>query len=211
VPVLVKGVVVSPFQSNCYLVVCPTTREAIVVDPGDEAPRILEMIDAHGVTVKAIVATHGHLDHVLAVSPLKAATGAPFLMPEGDWELAAHAHEMAGFYGWQADPVPSPDAFLHEGDTVAVGALTLSVLSVPGHTPDHIALYLSEPPGHLFCGDVLFAGSVGRTDLPGGDWATLQRSLQRLMALPDETIVYPGHGPKTTIGRERMTNPFLAR
>jgi len=210
VAVLVDRVTVSPFYSNCYLVACPTTRKAIIVDPGDEAPRILAMVTAHQVTVATIVATHGHLDHVLAVSAIKKATAATFLIPEGEWALAQQAHGLAPFYGWaNTDPVPTPDGFLRDGDTLTVGNLIIQTLAVPGHSPDHIALYLPESPGHLFCGDVLFAGSVGRTDLPGGDLATLCRSLRRLLSLPDETIVYPGHGPTTTIGHERQTNPFL--
>jgi glyoxylase-like metal-dependent hydrolase (beta-lactamase superfamily II) len=211
VAAVIDWVTVSPFQSNCYLVACPVTRQALLIDAGDEAHRIQAIITFHQVTVKFIVATHGHLDHVLAVRALKEATGASFLMPEGEWALAQHAHELAPFYGWvNPDPVPMPDGFLREGDTLTVGTLTFQVLSVPGHSPDHIALFLPEPPGHLFCGDVLFAGSVGRTDLPGGDARLLQQSLRRLMTLPDETIVYPGHGPATTIGQERRSNPFVS-
>lgn len=209
--VLIDRVTVSPFESNCYLVACPVTREALVLDAGDEAPRILAMLASHQVTVKVIVATHGHLDHVLAVRAVKEATGAIFLMPEGEWALARQVHEIAPLYGWaNAEPVPTPDGFLHDGDTLTIGTLTFQVLSVPGHSPDHIALYLPDAPGHLFCGDVLFAGSVGRTDLPGGDGKRLRQSLRRLMALPDATIVHPGHGPETTIGQERASNPFVS-
>lgn len=203
------SVIVSPFQTNCYIVACPETREGIVIDPGDEASRILAVVDFHKVTVKAVVSTHGHLDHVLAAGAMKEATGAPFLMPEGDLELARFAHEYAQFYGWAAQPVPEPDGFLKGDDLLKVGTLTFQVLSVPGHSPDHIALYLPDELGHLFCGDVLFEGSVGRTDLPGGDWEILKKSLQTLMQLPDDTVVYPGHGPKTTIRDERLLNPFV--
>lgn len=205
------SVTVSPFQSNCYIVACLKTREGLIIDPGDEGSRILAVVDFHKVAVKAIVATHGHLDHVLAVRRVKEATNALFYLPKGDWELARHAHEQALLFGWVADPVPEPDGFLTDGDSLTVGTLTFQTLSVPGHSPDHIALYLPGEPGHLFSGDVLFEGSVGRVDLPGSDWDTLQRSLQRLMQLPDETIIYPGHGPKTTIGNERWFNPFVPK
>jgi len=210
---LVDTVVVSPFQTNCYIVADPKTREGIVIDPGDEPARIVAVVDFHKITVKFIVATHGHPDHVLGVQGVKEATGAPFWMPEEDWEFARNAHWQAQLYHWLAAPVPEPDGFLKEGQVLEVGQLRFTVLSVPGHTPGHIALSLTDAKGtlHLFSGDVLFAGSVGRTDLPGGNWEALQQSLKRLMALPDETIVYPGHGRITTIGEERRYNPFVPK
>lgn len=210
---LVDSVVVSPFQTNCYIVACPETREGIVIDPGDEPERILAVVRFHQITVTAVVATHGHLDHVLAVGTVKEATGAPFLLHELDLPIAQSAHIQAGFYNWVADPVPDPDGFLGEGQTLKVGKISFQILHLPGHTPGHIALYFESDDGskHLFSGDVLFAGSVGRTDLPGGNWEQLQSSLSRLMSLPDETIVYSGHGRKTTIGEERRYNPFVRR
>lgn len=210
---LVDSVVVSPFQTNCYIVACPETREGIVIDPGDEPERILAVVRFHQITVTAVVATHGHLDHVLAVGTVKEATGAPFLLHELDLPIAQSAHIQARFYNWVADPVPDPDGFLGEGQTLKVGKISFQILHLPGHTPGHIALYFESDDGskHLFSGDVLFAGSVGRTDLPGGNWEQLQSSLSRLMSLPDETIVYSGHGRKTTIGEERRYNPFVRR
>jgi len=210
---LVDSVVVSPFQTNCYIVGCPETKEGIIIDPGDEPERILAVVNFHRLKIVAIVATHGHLDHVLAVKAVKEATGAPFLLPELDLPIARSAHIQARFYNWLAEPVPDPDGFLEEGQTLSVGNLSFQVLELPGHTPGHIALYWSDESGnrYLFSGDVLFAGSVGRTDLPGGNWEVLQNSLRRLMSLPDETIVYPGHGRKTTIGEERRYNPFVPR
>jgi len=209
----VDSVVVSPFQTNCYIVACPETREGIVVDPGDEPERILAVVRFHQITVTAVVATHGHLDHVLAVGTVKEATGAPFLLHELDLPIAQSAHIQARFYNWVADPVPDPDGFLGEGQTLKVGKISFQILHLPGHTPGHIALFFESDDGskHLFSGDVLFAGSVGRTDLPGGNWEQLQSSLSRLMSLPDETIVYSGHGRKTTIGEERRYNPFVRR
>jgi hydroxyacylglutathione hydrolase len=210
---LVDSVVVSPFQTNCYIVGCQETKEGIVIDPGDEPERILAVVNFHRLKIVAIVATHGHLDHVLAVKAVKEATGAPFLLPKLDLPIARSAHIQARFYNWLAEPVPDPDGFLEEGQTLSVGNLSFQVLELPGHTPGHIALYWADEKGEgcLFSGDVLFAGSVGRTDLPGGNWEVLQNSLRRLMSLPDETIVYPGHGRKTTIGEERRYNPFVPR
>ncbi len=210
---LVDSVIVSPFQTNCYIVACPKTREGIIIDPGDEPERILAVVKFHKVNVKAIVATHGHLDHVLAVKAVKEATGATFFLPELDLPLVQNAHIQARSYGCLAEPVPHPDEFLCEGQTLTIGEISFQVLHLPGHTPGHIALYFDSPHGskHLFSGDVLFAGSVGRTDLPGGSWEQLQSSLNRLMSLPDETIVYPGHGLRTTIGKERLYNPFMPK
>jgi len=210
---LVDSVVVSPFQTNCYIVGCKETKEGIIIDPGDEPERILAVVNFHRLKIVAIVATHGHLDHVLAVKAVKEATGAPFLLPELDLPIARSAHFQARFYNWLAEPVPDPDSFLEEGQTLSVGNLSFQVLELPGHTPGHIALFRADEKGEgcLFSGDVLFAGSVGRTDLPGGNWEVLQNSLRRLMSLPDETIVYPGHGRKTTIGEERRYNPFVPR
>lgn len=210
---LVDSVIVSPFQTNCYIIACPKTREGILIDPGDEPERILAVVKFHKVNVKAIVATHGHLDHVLAVKAVKEATGASFLLPEHDLPIAQSAHIQARLYNWLAEPVPDPDDFLREGQNLTVGEISFQVLHLPGHTPGHIALYteISDGSKHLFSGDVLFAGSVGRTDLPGGSWEQLQNSLKRLMFLPDETIVYSGHGRRTTIGEERRYNPFVPK
>jgi len=210
---LVDSVVVSPFQTNCYIVGCPETKEGIIVDPGDEPKRILAVVNFHQLKIAAIVATHGHLDHVLAVKAVKEATGAPFLLPELDLPIAKSAHIQARFYNWFAEPVPEPDGFLREGQTLIVGNISFQILELPGHTPGHIALYWvdGKGKGYLFSGDVLFVGGVGRTDLPGGNWENLRNSLKRLMSLPDETIVYPGHGRKTTIGEERRYNPFVPR
>lgn len=210
---LVDSVVVSPFQTNCYIIACPETKEGIVLDPGDEPERILAVVKFHKVSVTAIVSTHGHLDHVLAVKEVKEATQAPFLLPELDLPIAKNAHIQARFYNWLAEPVTDPDGFLREGQTLTIGKISFQVLHLPGHTPGHIALYYEGVDGskHLFSGDVLFAGSVGRTDLPGGSWEQLKSSLRRLMSLPDETIVYPGHGRRTTIGEERQYNPFVPR
>ncbi|MCX7642485.1 MAG: MBL fold metallo-hydrolase [Armatimonadetes bacterium] len=210
---LVDSVIVSPFQTNCYIIACPKTKKGIIIDPGDEPERILAVTRFHQITVTAIVSTHGHLDHVLAVGAVKEATGAPFLLSELDLPIAQSAHIQARLYDWFAEPVPAPDDFLQEGQTLTVGEISFQVIHLPGHTPGHIALYFEDDDGtkHLFSGDVLFAGSVGRTDLPGGNWWQLQNSLKRLMSLPEETIVYSGHGRRTTIGEERRYNPFVPK
>lgn len=208
---LIDSIVVSPFQTNCYVVACPETKEGIIIDPGDEPERILTVVEFHQIKVNAIVATHGHLDHVLGVKGVKEATGAPFLLPELDLPMARDAHIHAKFYNWIAAPAPEPDGFLEEGQVLNVGRVVFKVLHLPGHTPGHIALHWEGEDSCVFSGDVLFAGSVGRTDLPGGNWETLQQSLKRLMALPDETIIYPGHGRMTTIGEERRYNPSVPK
>ena len=210
---LVDSLIISPFQTNCYIVGCPETKHGIIIDPGDEPERILAVVNFHQLKIVAVIATHGHLDHVLAVKAVKEATGAPFLFTEPDLPMLRNAHIQARFYNWFAEPAPDPDGFLKEGQILTVGKIDFQILELPGHTPGHIALYWSDEKGKgcLFSGDVLFAGSVGRTDLPGGNWEVLQNSLKRLMSLPDETIVYPGHGRKTTIGEERRYNPFVPR
>ena len=210
---LVDSLIVSPFQTNCYIVGCPETKHGIIIDPGDEPERILAVVNFHQLKIVAVIATHGHLDHVLAVKAVKEATGALFLFTEPDLPMLRNAHIQARFYNWFAEPAPDPDGFLKEGQILTVGKIDFQILELPGHTPGHIALYWADEKGKgcLFSGDVLFAGSVGRTDLPGGNWEVLQNSLKRLMSLPDETIVYPGHGRKTTIGEERRYNPFVPR
>jgi glyoxylase-like metal-dependent hydrolase (beta-lactamase superfamily II) len=205
---LVKTLVVGPLQVNCYLVACQTTSEALVVDPGDEGERIVSAVQAAGWQVKAIVNTHGHFDHIGANRALVDATGAELLIHELDLPLLQKAQLHAQVYGLRAEPSPSPDRLLHDGDSIAFGTLSCTVIHLPGHSPGGIALHCGQ---HLFAGDVLFAGSVGRTDLPGGDHRALVEGIRtRLWCLPGETIVHPGHGPDTTIDREMRTNPFVA-
>jgi len=196
-------------QCNCSVIGDPKTREAMVVDPGDEVERILEVIVRHGLQVKQIVVTHGHIDHVAGAMKLKQATGAPILMNEKDLSQLKHLPAMAAWIG-----VPDPgkvevDANPSDGDVLLAGNLESRVLHTPGHTEGSICLYLPRPQ-KLIAGDTLFAGSIGRTDLPGGSSRKLINSIhERLLALPDETVVVPGHGDVTTIGQERETNPFL--
>jgi len=204
---LVHQLSVGPLQVNCFVVACQRTREAMVIDPGEDGPRILQLAESNGYQVKKIVNTHGHFDHIGANQPVKEATGAVLMMHEADLPLLQNARNHAQAYGLTVSPSPDPDKFLNEGDVFSVGEQSFSIFHVPGHSPGSVCL-LSD--GHLFVGDVLFAGSVGRTDLPGGDFDALVEGVrEKLFRLPADTIVHPGHGPDTTIGREKQTNPFV--
>jgi len=204
---LVHQLSVGPLQVNCFVVACQKTREAMVIDPGEDGPRILQLAESNGYQVKQIVNTHGHFDHIGANQPVKDATGAVLMTHEADLPLLQNARNHAQAYGLTVSPSPDPDKFLDEGDVFSVGEQSFSVFHVPGHSPGSICL-LSD--GHLFVGDVLFAGSIGRTDLPGGDFDALVEGVrEKLFRLPADTIVHPGHGPDTTIGREKQMNPFV--
>jgi len=205
-------------QCNCSVVGDPETREAIVLDPGDEVERIVEVLRRNALKVRAIVNTHAHIDHVGGLRELHELTGAPVLMHAEDLELYRALGMQAGWIGMPVPEMAEVDGLLREGDAVCWGGYTARVIHTPGHTPGSICLHMASPaapqaenaPGRLFAGDTLFAGSIGRTDLWGGSFGAILRSLQlKLMALPDDTLVYPGHGPATTIGQERATNPFL--
>jgi hydroxyacylglutathione hydrolase len=204
-------------QCNCSIIGDPETREALVVDPGDEAGRILELLAKHALTVKAIVSTHAHIDHVGGLRKMQQATGAPVLMHGDDMELYGHLDAQAAWIGMRAPDPATVDQLLREGETLRWGRFEANVLHTPGHTPGSISLYLAPQndksgadAGKLLAGDTLFAGSIGRTDLWGGSLENILRSIhQKLLILPDETIVYPGHGAVTTIGQERANNPFL--
>lgn len=179
-----------------------------MIDPGEEAERILAEINNLGLTIKYILNTHAHFDHILANGPLVNATGAPLAIHPLDLPLLRQ-NGGAGLFGLDASPGPEPDLLLAEGDTLSFGTHTFQVLFTPGHTLGHVSFYEANA-GIIFDGDVLFAGGIGRTDLPGGDYETLIASINdKLMVLPDETVVCSGHGPVTTIGRERAGNPWL--
>jgi glyoxylase-like metal-dependent hydrolase (beta-lactamase superfamily II) len=198
---------VGPLQVNCFLVVCRETHDAMVIDPGEDGSRILQLADKEGLKITKVVNTHGHFDHIGANRQLIEATGAELMLHAADLPLLPQARNHAEAFGLTVDPSPEPDRLLDQGDTFEVGELTFKVFHVPGHSPGGICL-LGD--GHLFVGDVLFAGSIGRTDLQGGDFNALVKGVrEHLFNLPDETIVHPGHGPDTTIGRERKTNPFV--
>ena len=229
-------------QCNCSILGDPETREALVLDPGDNVERILEALARHSLIVRAIVSTHAHIDHVGGLRKLQQATGAPVMMHGDDLDLYRHLDLQAQWLGVPEPATATIDRLLTEGDTLRWGRFAANVLHTPGHTPGSISLYLPNlptklpnfekaapaqrvaqparkpaknlvtgaPAGTLFAGDTLFAGSIGRTDLWGGSLEDILRSIhQKLLALPDETAVFPGHGAATTIGEERERNPFL--
>lgn len=205
-------------QCNCSVVGDPQTREAIVLDPGDEVERILEIIARHKLSVRAILNTHAHIDHVGGLKKMQQATGAPVLMHPDDLELYRRLDTQAAWLGMEAPARVEVDELLREGDAVRWGGYQARVMHTPGHTRGSVCLYLpadahfesGDQPARLFAGDTLFAGSIGRTDLPGGSFDLIMRSIHsKLLTLPDDTLVYPGHGPTTTIGEERDSNPFL--
>jgi hydroxyacylglutathione hydrolase len=207
----VRSLTVGPVQENCHIARLDGADEAIVVDPGDEAPRLLEAIDALGVEVAAILLTHTHFDHVGAVAPLARATGAEVWCPELEVPVLA---DIMRYIPWAGiGPYESYDAdhTVAGGETLELAGMEIDVIFTPGHSPGHVT-YSIPAERAVFSGDVLFEGSIGRTDLPGGDAATLMRTLAALVeALPGETVVYPGHMGNTTMGRERAANPFLAQ
>ncbi len=205
---IVKTLPVGMTQANCYIVGCEETKMGVIIDPGDEGKRILEAVEDSGLKITHVLLTHAHFDHMGAADEVVKATGAPLALHPEDLPLL-NAGGGATFFGLPSAPVPEASIHLTADQEIAVGELTLRVLLTPGHTPGHVTFY--EPDqGAIFDGDVLFAQGIGRSDLPGGSHETLMRSIQEaLMTLPDETLVYSGHGPATTIGRERVMNPWL--
>jgi glyoxylase-like metal-dependent hydrolase (beta-lactamase superfamily II) len=205
---ILECLVVPPFESNCWILGCSETEEAVVIDPGDEAG-ILQALKMHELTVKYLIHTHGHLDHVSATAAIQRQTGAPVLLHEADQILLDNLTLQGTMFGLTAPPAPTVDKYICEGDEINWGQHTLSVIDTPGHSPGGVCLNL-EGEQILFAGDTLFQGSIGRTDLWGGDPEQLLDSIQeKLWRLDDDTIVCPGHGPRTTIGREKRENPFL--
>jgi len=202
---------VGPLQCNCSVVGDETTHEAMVIDPGDEIGRILEIVKRHNLTVKQIVVTHAHIDHVGGAMKLKQATGAPILLNQNDSTLLKMLDIQAAWVGMAVPEKVHIDQNLADGDSLKTGTLAATVLHTPGHTEGSVCLYFAGEK-KLIAGDTLFAGSIGRTDLPGGSFQKIMNSLHhRVLALPDETLVVPGHGSLTTIGKERESNPFLQK
>ncbi len=200
---------VGPLQCNCSVVGDESTREAMVIDPGDEINEIMALVQKHGLTVKQIVITHAHIDHVGGAMKLRQLTGAPILLNQNDYALLKMLDVQAAWVGMATPGKVEIDQPLAEGDKLRAGSLEAAVLHTPGHTEGSVCLYFPAER-KLIAGDTLFAGSIGRTDLPGGSFEKIMSSLhQRVLALPDETLVVPGHGPLTTIGDERESNPFL--
>jgi len=205
--VLISGLVVGPFASNCYIVGSESNKEGMIIDPGAEAEAILKKVNDSGLDIKYIVLTHGHIDHVSALKEVKEATGAKIAIHADDARSLREYSFVAEQFGLAFQVPPSADRLLKDGDSIDIGDLHFLVLHTPGHTPGGICL---SGEGVVFSGDTLFNYGIGRYDLPGGDYNQLMNGIHtRLMVLPDETAVYPGHGSGTTIGAERRANPFL--
>jgi hydroxyacylglutathione hydrolase len=202
---------VGPLQCNCSVIGDEISREALVIDPGDDISDVLQLVRKHNLTVKQIVITHAHIDHVGGAMKLRQATGAPILLNQNDYALLKMLDVQAAWLGMATPGKVEIDHSLAAGDSLKAGSLSATVLHTPGHTEGSICLYFA-PEKKLIAGDTLFAGSIGRTDLPGGSYKKIIDSLhQTVLALPDDTIVIPGHGPVTTIGDERQSNPFLQK
>ena len=204
---IIKMLPVGPIMANCYILGCEETLKAAIIDPGDEAGRILQAVADSNLNVTHIVNTHGHFDHVSANKDIHAATNAPILIHALDAPMLDKIAASAANWGLSAEDSPPPDRNIDEGDTIEVGNITLKVIHPPGHTPGGVSLFAD---GHVFVGDTLFAGSIGRTDFPGGNFETLKSSIQDKLFTLDENIrVHPGHNSETTIGHEKHTNPFV--
>jgi len=204
--VIFRKLVIGPFASNCYIIGSESNKEGLIIDPGDEAEEILNNVKALGLTIKSIVLTHSHIDHIGALKEVKEATGAEVAIHADDAK-SLHGQSLSALFGLSYSSPPSPDRLLKGGDSVDIGDLHFLALHTPGHSPGGICL-LGE--GVMFSGDTLFNNGIGRTDFPAGSYSQLMNSIYtKLMILPDNTVVYPGHGPDTTIGTERRENPFL--
>ena len=206
---IIKEMAVGPMMANCFIVGCDETKDAVVIDPGDDTDRILLALADLALKVRYIINTHGHFDHVGGNRKMKAATGADILIHPLDAHMLGALSSTAAAWGLSTDDSPPPDRTVEDGDRIDFGTLALTVIHTPGHSPGGIALYTE---GNVFVGDTLFAGSIGRTDFPGGDFGTLISSIRnKLFVLGDDVRVFTGHGPETTIGRERQFNPFLGQ
>jgi glyoxylase-like metal-dependent hydrolase (beta-lactamase superfamily II) len=205
---IITSLPTGPLEVNCYLVGCEKTGKAAVIDPGGNVNSILELLRQHDLTLAMVINTHGHFDHIGANRSLLEKTGCELLIHQDDAPLLQRAAEHAALFGLSTSRSPEPTRLLKDGDTIELGDLTFKVIHTPGHSPGGICLHVDDC---LFVGDTLFCGSIGRTDLPGGNHQQLINNIKnKLLGLADETKVYPGHGPATTIGHEKRHNPFLA-
>lgn len=204
---ILESLPTGPLQVNCYILGCETTRKAAVIDPGGDVEQILALLQSLDLQLEMVINTHGHFDHVGGNRQLLEATGVDLLLHENDKDLLGLAVQHAGAYGLSTVLSPEPQRLLCGGEVIVLGNLNINVIHTPGHTPGGICLLVED---QLLVGDTLFAGSIGRTDLPGGNHQQLIDSIcQQLLPLPDATVAHPGHGPATTIGQEKLYNPFL--
>lgn len=210
--ILIQMLPVGMFQSNCYIVSCSDTNEGVVIDAGDEGETILSAVDRSGVRITAILQTHAHLDHVGALDQVAPALAVPVCMHKDEVPVYEGVGQQAMMFGLGAPKRVPVDRMLEDGEKINIGNLVAEVVHAPGHSPGSVCFYFAnETPPRIIVGDVLFKGSIGRTDLPGGDYGTIMNTLAEVfLPLSDDTIVYSGHGPETTIGEEKRFNPFLS-
>ena len=210
---LIRTASVPPFHKNGYVLICERTRQSVVIDPGDEVDELIAINEKERAMVQAILLTHAHLDHVTGVTQAKHATGAPIWIHRDDLFLYNGVVEQGRMFGLRVSPQPAIDRFFEPGMPIPFGDAIVDVHATPGHSPGGVCLAVGASPAaarDLFVGDTLFAGSIGRTDLPGGDLTTLLQSIRNvLFRFPDDSVVYSGHGPVTTIGEEKRSNPFV--
>lgn len=209
---IIKGLTVGLLQENCYILGCEVTRNAVIIDPGDNARAILKVVAQQALHIEKIINTHAHFDHVMAVDAVRGATGASFYLHEADLPILRDTPERVRLWlDTEIAPIRDPDGFLEHGQIIKFGDEEVEVRFTPGHAPGHV-VFVHHAGRQVFGGDTLFQGSIGRYDLPGADGPTLLRSIrEQLLTLPDDYTVYPGHGPATTIGEERAFNPYIGQ
>lgn len=204
---LIECGAVEPFMKNGYVVACEATRHAAYIDPGDEAPRMLALIRERDFELISILNTHGHMDHICGIGTVKQEWDVPIYLHEADEFLYNALSEQASWFGMSYDPAPPIDYYLHTNQQLSIGDLQVRVRHTPGHSPGSVSLVIDD---HVFCGDVIFDGSIGRTDLPRASHDQLLETIRReILSLDDATVLHPGHGPETTVGQQRRSNPFL--
>lgn len=206
--IIIESLTVGPIQTNVYVVGCAKTGEGAIVDAGGNAEGLLGLADEHNLEIGRILQTHAHIDHIAAIPQVKEATGAPIYLHPDDMMLWQAAPQQGQMFGIEVGALPAPDEELADGQIITLGELQAEVMLLPGHSPGSVAFYFAEQ-SVILSGDVLFAGSMGRVDLPGSDRNQMRASLERLSTLPDDTQVLSGHGPATSIGREKQLNPFF--
>jgi glyoxylase-like metal-dependent hydrolase (beta-lactamase superfamily II) len=206
--IIIESLTVGPIQTNVYVVGCASTGEGAIVDAGGDPQGLLGLADANKLDIGLILQTHAHIDHIAAIPEIKEATGAPIYLHPDDMMLWQAAPQQGQMFGIAVEALPAPDEELFDGQTISIGELSAEVILLPGHSPGSVAFYFAEQ-SVILSGDVLFAGSMGRVDLPGSDRNQMRASLERMSTLPDDTQVLSGHGPATSIGREKKLNPFF--